>query len=98
VEKTIPLESRGGRVLTKCNRRQIGVVATQTILKVDKRPGKHISLQQRVDEEQWGDSNINHTYWFEDQSISSKDNQQTMATKGSLGMRWNDTTSLTVEK
>ena len=45
VEKTIPLESRGVRVLTKCSRRQIGVVATQTILKVDKRPGKHISLQ-----------------------------------------------------
>ena len=86
VEKTI-LESRGVRVLTKCSRRQIGVVATQTILKVDKRLGKHINLQQRVDEEQWGDSNINHTNWSEDQSISSKDNQQTMATKRSLGMR-----------
>ena len=49
--KTIPLESRGVRVLTKCRRRQIGVVATQTILKVDKRPGKHINLQQRVGEE-----------------------------------------------
>ena len=45
VEKTIPLESKGVRVLTKCNRRQIGVVATHTILKMDKRPGKHISLQ-----------------------------------------------------
>ena len=56
-----PLESRGVRVLTKCNIRQIEIVATQTILKVDKRPGKHISLQQRVDEEQWDDSNINHT-------------------------------------
>ena len=43
VEKTIPLEKRGVRVLTKCSRRQIGVAATQTILKVDKRPGKHIS-------------------------------------------------------
>ena len=52
VEKTIPLKSRGVKVLTKCNRRQIGVVATQTILKVDKRPGKHINLQQRIDEEQ----------------------------------------------
>ena len=52
VEKTIPLESRGVRVLTKCGRRQIGIVATQTILKVDKRPGKHISLQQRSKEEQ----------------------------------------------
>ena len=40
-----PLESRGVRVLTKCNRRQIGFVATQTILKIDKRPGKHFSLQ-----------------------------------------------------
>jgi hypothetical protein len=86
VEKTVPLESKGVRVLTKCRRRQIRVVATQTILKMDKRPGKHISLQQRVDEEQWGDSNINHTNWFEDHSISSKDSQQTMATNGSLGM------------
>ena len=40
-----PLESKGVRVLTKCSRRQIGIVATQTILKVDKRPGKHIILQ-----------------------------------------------------
>ena len=87
VEKTIPLERRGVRVLTKCSRRQIGVLATQTTLKVDKRPGKHIGLQQRVDEEQWGDSNINHTHWSEDQSINSKDIQQTMATKRSLGMR-----------
>lgn len=61
MEKTVPLESRGVRVLTKCSGRQIGVVATQTIQKVDKRPGKHISLQQRIDEEQRGDSNINHT-------------------------------------
>ena len=45
VEKIVPLERRGVRVLTKCSRRQIGVVATQTILKVDKRPGKHISLK-----------------------------------------------------
>jgi hypothetical protein len=44
VEKTILLERRGVRVLTKCSRRQIGVVATQTILKVDKRTGRHISL------------------------------------------------------
>ena len=51
MDKTIPLESRGVRVLTKCSRRQIEIVATQTILKVDKRPGKHISLQQRIDEE-----------------------------------------------
>ena len=43
--KTIPLESRGVRVLTKCSRRQIGVVDTQTILKADKRPGKHFNLQ-----------------------------------------------------
>ena len=44
VEKIVPLESRGVRVLNKCCRRQIEIVATQTILKVDKRPGKHISL------------------------------------------------------
>ena len=98
VEKTIPLESRGVRVLTKCSRRQIEIVATQTILKVDKRPGKHISLQQRIDEEHQGGSNINHTNWYEDQAISSKGNQQTMATKRSLGMRWIDTTDRTVEK
>jgi hypothetical protein len=87
VEKTVPLERRGVRVLTKCNIRQIEIVATQNILKVDKRPGKHISLQQRIDEEHRGDSGINHTNWSEDQAISSKDNQQTMATKRSLGMR-----------
>ena len=40
-----PLESKGVRVLTKCSRRKIRVVAIQTILKVDKRPGKHIGLQ-----------------------------------------------------
>ena len=40
-----PLESRGARVLTKCSRRQIGVVATQTILKMDKRPSKHFNLK-----------------------------------------------------
>ena len=39
-----PLESRGVRVLTKCSKRQIGVVATQTILKMDKRLGKHFNL------------------------------------------------------
>ena len=39
-----PLDNRGVMVLTKCNRRQIGVVATQTILKVDKSPGKHFNL------------------------------------------------------
>ena len=83
MEKIVPLESKGVRVLTKCSRRQIRVVATQTILKVDKRPGKHISLQQRVDEEQWGDSNINHTNWSEDQSISSRDSQQTWKIRGS---------------
>ena len=52
VEKAIPLESRGVRVLTKCNIRQTEIMATQTIMKVDKRPGKHISLQQRINEEQ----------------------------------------------
>ena len=46
-----PLERRGVRVMTKCSRRQIGVVATQTILKMDKWPGKHSSLQQRIGEE-----------------------------------------------
>ena len=45
VEEIISLESRGVRVLSKYNRKQMGVVATQTILKVDKMPGKHISLQ-----------------------------------------------------
>ena len=47
-KKIVPLEGRGVRVLTKCSRRQIGIVATQTTLKVDKRPGKHISLQQQI--------------------------------------------------
>lgn len=56
-----PLERRGVRVLTKCNRRQIGVVATQTILKMDKRPGKHFSLQQRIGVEQQSDSNTSYT-------------------------------------
>ena len=83
MEKTIPLESRGVKVLTKCSRRKMGVVATHTILKVDKMPGKHIGLQQRVDEEQWGDSSVNHTKWCEDQSINSRDSQQTWKIKGS---------------
>ena len=87
MEKTIPLERRGVRVLTKCSRRQIEIVATQTILKVDKSLGKHISSQQRIDEEHRGGSSINHTNWFEDQAISSKGSHQTMATKRSLGMR-----------
>ena len=39
-----PLENRGVKVLTKCNRKQIEIVATQTILKMDKRPGKHFNL------------------------------------------------------
>jgi hypothetical protein len=42
--KQFHFESRGVRVLTKCSRRQIEIVAAQTILKVDKRPGKHINL------------------------------------------------------
>ena len=52
MNKIVPLESKGVRVLTKCSKRQIEIVAAQTILKVDKRPGKNISLQQRIDEEQ----------------------------------------------
>ena len=87
MEKTVPLESRGVRVLTKCSRRQVEIVATQTILKVDKSPGKHISLQQRIDEEHRGDSSSNHTNWSENQSISSKQSQQMMETKRSLGMK-----------
>ena len=46
-----PLESMGVRVLTKCSRRQRGVVATHTILKMDKIPSKHFGLQQGIDEE-----------------------------------------------
>jgi hypothetical protein len=46
-----PLESRDVRVLTKCSIKQIGVVATQTILKLDKRPDKNFNLQQRIGEE-----------------------------------------------
>ena len=44
VEKTNPLESRDVKVLTKCSRRQREIVATQTILKMDKMPGKHFGL------------------------------------------------------
>jgi hypothetical protein len=32
-----PLERRGVKILTKCSRRQIEIVSTQTILKMDKR-------------------------------------------------------------
>ena len=46
-----PFGGRGVRVLTKCSRGQLGGVATQTILKMDKRPGNHFSLQQRIGEE-----------------------------------------------
>ena len=41
-----PLGRRGVRVLNKCNRRQIEVVATQAIQKVDKRFGKHFSYRR----------------------------------------------------
>ena len=47
-----PLESMGARVLTKFSRKQTEIVATQAILKMDKRLGKHISLQRRIGEEQ----------------------------------------------
>ena len=87
MEKTIPLESRGVRVLTKCSRRQIGVVATQTILKMDKKLGKHFSLQQRIGEEQQSDFNTNYTNWSKDQYISTKDNRQSIATKRLPGVR-----------
>ena len=82
-----PLESKGVRVLTKCSRRKIEIVATQTILKMDKRPSKHFSLQQRIGEEKQSDSNTNYTNWSKDQSISTRDNQHNMASKRSPGMR-----------
>ena len=90
-----PLEGRGVRVLT-CSRRQIEIVATQTILKMDKRPSKHFSLQQRTSEEQQSDSYTNHTNWYDDQSITTKDSQHNMANKRSPCMRWDETTDLTV--
>ena len=43
-----PLASRGVRVLNKCNRRQIEIVATQTIQKVNKMPGKHFSYRRQL--------------------------------------------------
>ena len=51
-----PLESRGVRVLTKCIRRRIRIVATQTILKMDKRPGKYFSYRRQLVREQQSDS------------------------------------------
>ena len=57
VEKTVPLESKGVKVLTKCNKKQIEIVATQTVLKMDKRPGKHFNLQEGIGGEQQSDSN-----------------------------------------
>ena len=86
-EENNPLESRGVKVLNKCSRRQIEVVATQAIQKVDKRSGKHFNLQQGIGEEQQTDSNTNYTNWSDDQSISTKDSQYNMASKRSLGMR-----------
>ena len=41
-----PLGSRGVRVLKKCSRKQIEVVATQTIQKMNKRLGKHFSYRR----------------------------------------------------
>ena len=73
---------------------QIEVVATLTIQKVNKRPGKHFSLQQRIGEEQQHDSTTNYTNWFGDQSISSKDSQINMENKRSPGMKRNETTDL----
>ena len=82
-----PLESRGVRVLTKFSRRQIEIVATEAIQKVDKRSGKHFSLQQGIGVEYQSDSNTNYTEWCDDEAINTKDNQHNMANKRSLGMR-----------
>ena len=43
-----PLESRGVKVLTKCSRIQIEIVATQTIQKVNKRPGKNFIYRRKL--------------------------------------------------
>ena len=73
-------------------------MATHTIQKMNKRPSKHFSLQQRIGEEQQSDSNTNYIDWSDDQYISTMDNQHNMAIKRSLGMSWNETTNLTVLK
>ena len=55
-EEGNPLDSKGVRVLTKCRKRQIGVVATQTILKMDKMPRKHFNYRRQLVREQQSDS------------------------------------------
>ena len=47
-EENNPLESRGIKVLTKCSRRQIEIVATQTIQKANKRLGKHFNYRREL--------------------------------------------------
>ena len=51
-----PLKRRGVRVLTKCSKKKIEIVATQTILKMDKRPGKHFNYRRQLVREQQSDS------------------------------------------
>ena len=48
VKRNKTLGNRGVKVLVKCSRKQTKVVATQTILKVDKRPGKHFSYRRQL--------------------------------------------------
>ena len=98
MEKTIHLREGVSASWPSLAEEQIEVVATQATQKVDKRSGKHFSLQQGIGVEQQSDSNTNYTNWSSDQSISTKDNQHNMENNGSLGMRWNEATNLTVVK
>ena len=52
MRRTKHLREGVSRPSTSAAEEQIEVVATQTILKVDKRPGKHFNLQQGIGEEQ----------------------------------------------
>ena len=73
---------------------QIEVVATQTIQKVNKRPGKHFSLWQGIGEKHQSDSSTNYIDWSDGQAISTKECQYNMAINRSLGMRWDEETKL----
>ena len=74
-------------VLNKVVEEQIELMATLTIQKVNKRPGKDFSLQQGIGGEQQSDSNTNNIDWSGDQAINTKDNHHSMEIRRSLGIR-----------
>ena len=61
VEKTMNLRAGVSGSWLSVAKDKEKVVVAQVIMKMDKRPGKHFSLQQRIGEEQQSDSYTNYT-------------------------------------